>query len=42
MPVFWLFLIVLAVATIGFVVGRSRGLATAGGDSRKMKYHPVY
>jgi phosphate transport system permease protein len=42
MPVLWLFLIVLAVATIGFVVGRSRALASAGGDSRNLHSLPVY
>jgi phosphate transport system permease protein len=30
------------VATIGFVVGRSRALASAGGDSRNLHSLPVY
>ncbi len=42
MPVFWLFLIVLALAAIGYVVGRSRALHSAGGDSRTLHSLPNY
>lgn len=42
MPVFWLILIVLAIAATGYVVGRSRALASAGGDSRILHSLPSY
>ncbi|WP_375690684.1 phosphate ABC transporter permease subunit PstC [Pseudooceanicola sp. LIPI14-2-Ac024] len=37
-----LFLIVLALAAIGFVVGRSKALKSAGGDSRHLHSLPSY
>ncbi len=42
MPIFWLFLIVLAIAAVGFVIGRQRALQSAGGDSRGLHSLPGY
>ena len=42
MPVFWLILIVLAVAAVGYVLGRARALKSAGGDSRNLHSLPSY
>ncbi|MDS9467612.1 phosphate ABC transporter permease subunit PstC [Paracoccus sp. MBLB3053] len=42
MPVSWTLLIVLAMAAAGFVIGRSRVLAAAGGDSRKLHSRTSY
>ncbi len=36
MPVFWLVLAVLALGVAGYVFGRMRALAAAGGDARKL------
>ncbi|MFB9150818.1 phosphate ABC transporter permease subunit PstC [Roseovarius ramblicola] len=42
MPLFWLILIVLAIAVAGYVVGRARAVAGAGGDSRALHSLPSY
>lgn len=42
MPVSWTLLLVLALAVAGFFVGRSRVLAAAGGDSRKLHSRTNY
>ncbi|WP_120501282.1 phosphate ABC transporter permease subunit PstC [Roseovarius sp. EL26] len=42
MPSHWLVLIVLALATIGFVIGRARALQSAGGDSKVLHSLPSY
>jgi phosphate transport system permease protein len=42
MPVLWLALIVLALAALGYFVGRSRALASAGGDRRLLHSLPGY
>ena len=42
MPLFWLTLIVLAIATIGFLLGRQRALASAGGEYRQLHSLPSY
>ena len=42
MPILWLFLIVLAIAAIGYVLGRSRALQSAGGDSRGLHSLPSF
>ncbi|WP_439155359.1 phosphate ABC transporter permease subunit PstC [Yoonia sp.] len=42
MPLIWLFLIVLAIAAAGYMLGRSRALASAGGDSRELHSLPSY
>ncbi|MBO9464579.1 phosphate ABC transporter permease subunit PstC [Tropicibacter sp. R15_0] len=42
MPVFWLILIVLGLAAVGYIIGRQRALASAGGDSRHLHSLPSY
>ncbi|MEQ3710643.1 MAG: phosphate ABC transporter permease subunit PstC [Tateyamaria sp.] len=42
MPFTWLVLIILAIAAVGFVIGRSRALQSAGGDSRDLHSLPIY
>ncbi len=42
MPVLWLVLIVLALAAVGYVLGRGRALQSAGGDSRDLHSLPSY
>lgn len=42
MPVSWILLIVIALAVIGFVAGRSRALADAGGSARELHSLPSY
>ncbi len=42
MPIYWLILIVLAIATVGYVMGRARALASAGGDIRGLHSLPSY
>ena len=42
MPLLWLFLIVLAIAAVGFLLGRGRALASAGGDARSLHSLPGY
>ena len=42
MSVFWICLIVLGLAAAGFVLGRNRAIARAGGDARKLHSRPVY
>lgn len=42
MPVSWTMLLVLALAVAGFFVGRSRVLAAAGGDSRRLHSRTNY
>ena len=42
MPLAWLVIIVLAIATAGYVVGRSRALSAAGGNARGLHSLPVY
>ena len=42
MPVLWLFLIVLAIAALGFVLGRRRALKSADGESRRLHSLPIY
>lgn len=42
MPLFWLVLIVLGIAAIGFVTGRARALQSAAGDSRDLHSLPSY
>ena len=42
MPVFWLVIIVLALAAAGYLLGRSRALQSAGGDSRNLHSQPSY
>ncbi|MDM7255429.1 MAG: phosphate ABC transporter permease subunit PstC [Paracoccus sp. (in: a-proteobacteria)] len=42
MPVFWIVMIVLALAAVGFVLGRQRAVAAAEGDSRRLHSRPLY
>ena len=42
MPLYWLILIVLAVSAVGYVLGRSRALASAGGERRVLHSLPSY
>ena len=42
MPVLWIVLIALALAAAGYMLGRGRALAAAGGDARKLHSRPVY
>ncbi len=42
MPIYWLITIVLALAAIGYVAGRSRALASAGGNARGLHSLPMY
>jgi phosphate transport system permease protein len=42
MPTSWLVLIVLALAAVGYVLGRQRALSGAGGDNRKLHSLPSY
>ena len=42
MPLLWLILIVLAIAAVGYIVGRARVMAGADGDSRGLHSLPSY
>ncbi|KAJ56824.1 ABC transporter permease [Actibacterium mucosum KCTC 23349] len=42
MPLFWLVLIVLAIAMVGYVLGRSRAMSGADNDSRNLHSLPSY
>jgi len=42
MPILWLFLIVIAIAAIGYVMGRSRALQSVGGDIRGLHSLPNF
>ncbi|MEO1137871.1 MAG: phosphate ABC transporter permease subunit PstC [Pseudomonadota bacterium] len=42
MPILWLVMIVLAIGIGGYVIGRRRALAGAGGDSRDLHSLPSY
>ncbi|MEX0348618.1 MAG: phosphate ABC transporter permease subunit PstC [Paracoccaceae bacterium] len=42
MPLVWLLLIILVIAAFGYVLGRSRAIASAGGDSSALHSLPSY
>ncbi|MEO1677055.1 MAG: phosphate ABC transporter permease subunit PstC [Pseudomonadota bacterium] len=42
MPVTWIVLIILGLAAVGYVLGRQRAMASAGGDPRGLHSLPVY
>ena len=42
MPLFWLAMIVLALAAIGYVLGRARAMKSADGDARNLHSLPSY
>ena len=42
MPLIWLIAIILVLAAVGFVMGRARAVASAGGDARGLHSLPSY
>ncbi len=42
MPLFWLIVLVLAIAAVGYVLGRSRAMASAGGSIQDLHSLPGY
>ncbi|PIE12699.1 MAG: phosphate ABC transporter permease subunit PstC [Rhodobacterales bacterium] len=42
MSAFWLFLTILGLSALGFLLGRGRALASAGGDARALHSRPHY
>ncbi|MEM6660092.1 MAG: phosphate ABC transporter permease family protein, partial [Pseudomonadota bacterium] len=42
MPVLWLILIVLAIAAVGYIFGRTRALQSAGGNSCNLHSLPSF
>ncbi|MFW8593113.1 phosphate ABC transporter permease subunit PstC [Cribrihabitans neustonicus] len=42
MPILWLVILLLALAAAGFMLGRRRALATAGGDAKALHSLPSY
>ncbi|MFW2544504.1 phosphate ABC transporter permease subunit PstC [Primorskyibacter sp. 2E107] len=42
MPLLWLIVIVLGIAAAGYILGRTRALASAGGEIRQMHSLPSY
>ena len=42
MPFTWLILILAAIAVVGYQMGHSRALKSAGGDRRNLHSLPVY
>jgi len=42
MPLLWLIIIILGLGLVGYVVGRQRALASAGGDRRQLHSLPSY
>ena len=42
MPILWLVLIVLALGAVGYILGRQRAMASAGGDARHLHSLPSY
>ena len=42
MPLLWLFLLILAIAGVGYLLGRNRALSSAGGEIRKLHSLPSY
>lgn len=42
MPILWLFIVVLIIAVVGFVFGRSRAMASGQGDARNLHSLPSY
>ncbi|MEL7527242.1 MAG: phosphate ABC transporter permease subunit PstC [Pseudomonadota bacterium] len=42
MPLFWLILIVLTIAAVGYVLGRSRAMSSAGGELSALHSLPSY
>ena len=42
MPAFWILVVVLVLAAVGYVLGRRRAMAAAGGDMRTLHSLPNY
>ena len=42
MPTLWILAVVLALAAVGYVLGRRRAMAAAGGDARRLHSLPNY
>ncbi|MEL6168512.1 MAG: phosphate ABC transporter permease subunit PstC [Pseudomonadota bacterium] len=42
MPILWIVIIVLALAALGYVLGRQRAMTSAGGDARGLHSLPSY
>ncbi|MEM8849357.1 MAG: phosphate ABC transporter permease subunit PstC [Pseudomonadota bacterium] len=42
MPLIWLFVVIAILATVGLVMGRSRAIASVGGDHRQLHSLPNY
>ncbi|MEM8631575.1 MAG: phosphate ABC transporter permease subunit PstC [Pseudomonadota bacterium] len=42
MPILWLLAIIIALSIVGYVLGRQRALASAGGESRDLHSLPIY
>lgn len=42
MPILWILILIVVIAVAGFVLGRSRALASGGGDSRNLHSLPSY
>ncbi len=42
MPLIWIIAIVLALGAVGYMLGRQRAMASAGGDIRRLHSLPVY
>jgi phosphate transport system permease protein len=42
MSLFWLVVIILAIGAVGFVLGRQRALASAGGNAQHLHSLPIY
>lgn len=42
MPILWLFIVVLTIAVVGFVFGRSRAMVSGQGDARNLHSLPSY
>ncbi|NQZ73768.1 MAG: phosphate ABC transporter permease family protein, partial [Dinoroseobacter sp.] len=42
MPLLWLLLLILAIAGVGYLLGRNRALSSAGGEIRKLHSLPSY
>lgn len=42
MPFLWILITILAIASVGFVLGRRRAMSSAGGDARQLHSLPRY
>ena len=42
MPTLWIFALLMGLAALGYLMGRQRALASAGGDARRLHSRPAY